>query len=194
MIEKPAICDIILLPHRSEGAYLKSENINNEAVALSALDGAGVNYVLLKHEAADTMEKCFGIGKEYGAEHCKNLFLASRNGKRFCLLMMDAGKPFVTGEVSKKLGLPRMGFGTEEQLESVLGLRQGSVSVLGLLNAQAKRAYDENALKIVVDRDVFERELICVHPNTCTKTLVMKTAELFSFITSLGYSVETVEI
>jgi Ala-tRNA(Pro) deacylase len=140
------------------------------------------------------MELCRGIGSEYGAKHCKNLFLASRNGKRFCLLMMDAEKPFNTGEVSKKLGLPRMGFGTEEQLFDVLGLEQGSVSALGLLNGSAGKAYKDGSLKLAVDSSVRNGEMICVHPNTNTATLVMKTDDLFDFLGSKGFNFEIIEV
>lgn len=167
---------------------------DKEISLIEALKASGVEFVVLRHEPASTMEKCRGIGAEYGAAHCKNLFLASRNGKMFCLLLTDADKPFKTGEASKKLGLPRMGFGTEEQLMDVLGAKQGSVSALCLLNDPAKAAYFDGALKLAVDSDVRSREMICVHPDTNTATLVMKTDDLFGFLESRGFGFEIVDV
>ena len=188
------MCYNQLEDHRKGTREAKFSMEYKEYPILEELDAAGVGYVLIKHEALATMELCRGVGAEYGAQHCKNLFLASRNGKRFCLLLMDADKPFRTGEVSGKLGLPRMGFGTEEQLEAVLGLKQGSVSALGLLNRQAENAYRGGALKLAVDARVRSRKKICVHPNENTATLVMDTDELFGFLASRGFVFEIVTV
>lgn len=174
--------------------FLSEDTMENTANAptpeelrvLTALDEAGVGYVRLTHPEASTMELCRGIGEEYGAEHCKNLFLTNKRGTRFYLLLMDAAKPYRTSEVSRKLGSTRLSFGTEEQLESVLGLRQGSVSALGMINPCARSAYEAGVLGVAIDSDLLKRERICVHPNINTSTLVLYTRDLVGFLEKSG--------
>lgn len=166
----------------------------NSSSCIRMLNEHGVDHIMLTHGHANTMELCRGIGEEYGAEHPKNLFLSNRSGTRFCLLLMDPRKPFVTGEVSKKLGMPRLGFGSEEALSSVLGSRPGCVSILCMTDPRAREAYSRGALKVAADKDVWERESVCVHPNTDEATLVIKTRELERFLREIGIIPEIVEI
>lgn len=166
----------------------------NELRALEALDAFCVEYALIGHPAAETMELCRGIGEEYGARHCKNLFLTNRSGNNFHLLMMDADKPYRTSEVSRTLGVSRLSFASPEQLKAVLGLEPGSVTVMGLVNPSAREAYQNGALHIAVDEDLLSRERICVHPNTNTATVVVKTSELMGFIERLGYEFRAIAI
>ncbi len=159
-----------------------------------ALEKAGIGFIRLAHPEADTMEKCRGIGEEYGARHCKNLFLANKHGTNFFLLLMDPDKPYRTSEVSRKLGSTRLSFGTPEQLYAVLGLGPGSVSVMGLVNECARKAYDEGRLHIAIDGALLSRERICVHPNTGEATLVLATKDLIRFLESGGFEYAEVSI
>lgn len=165
-----------------------------ERKAIAALDQAGVPYVRIAHPAASTMELCRGIGEEYGAAHCKNLFLTNKRGTLFYLLLMDPDKPFRTSEVSRKLGVTRMSFGGPEMLREIMGLEQGSVTVLGLVNDCAKEAYREGRLRVAVDSSLFEREKLCVHPNTNTASLVIASADIKRFLDTLGIAYSTVDI
>lgn len=165
-----------------------------EKTALAALDAAGVEYVRISHPHASTMELCEGIGAEFGASHCKNLFLTNKAGTRFCLLLMDADKPFRTSDVSRRLGVTRMSFASPEQLRSVLGAEQGAVSAMALINDCAAKAYSDGALRIVIDRDIIERGKLCVHPNVDTATLVLSTSELLRFIKSRGMDFSVLDV
>ena len=176
---------------RAEGAGEISEA---ETLPIEALRKLGIDFVRLTHPAADTMELCEGIGAEYGARHCKNLFLTNRSGNNFHLLLMDADKPYRTSEVSRRLGVSRLSFGTAEQLKRVLGLEPGSVTVMGLVNGCAREAYESGALHIAIDRDLLARERICVHPNVNTATLVISCASLIKFIEGMGMSYTAVDV
>ncbi|MBO4562982.1 MAG: prolyl-tRNA synthetase associated domain-containing protein [Clostridia bacterium] len=162
--------------------------------ALEALRSIGAEFVFLCHPEADTMEKCMGIGLGYGARHCKNLFLKNKRGTDFRLLLMDPDKPYRTSEVSRALGVTRMSFGTEEELFNVLGLKQGSVSVMALANPCAREAIGNGSLHVVVDSSLLEWERICVHPYTSLATLVVKTADLVRFIESTGVDLAVIPV
>lgn len=173
----------------------RMENIAEiEIRPIRALEEAGIGYVRLTHPAADTMEKCVGIGAGLNARHCKNLFLTNRSGNRFCLLLMDADKPYRTSDVSKKLGLPRLSFASAEQLFEVMGLTQGSVTILGLVNDCAKRYYAEGKLKIAVDSELLTREKLCVHPNINTASLVISSKDLIRFLEYYGFEYTVTDV
>ena len=99
--------------------------------ALKRLEELDIPYTLYEHPAARTMEDCEGIGRDVGAAHFKNLFLANRAGTAFYLVLIRADKKFHTGAVSRQLGVERLSFGTPEQLEELLGLQPGAVTPLG---------------------------------------------------------------
>ena len=187
----PGRCGIIVFRKRTKGFFPRMNGTfdqlhENELPPLKKLEEAGVGFIRITHPAADTMELCRGIGEEYGAKHPKNLFLANKHGTEFFLLLMDAEKPYRTSIVSKKLGSTRLSFGGSEQLHDVLGLRQGSVSVLGMVNECALSAYREGKLHVAIDREVLERELLLVHPNDNRASLVIKTSELMRFLEGMG--------
>ena len=152
-----------------------------ELPVYAALDRMGIEYTRIEHPAAATMEACAAIGEGTGASHCKNLFLTNRQGTAFFLVMLGSSKKFRTASVSKQLGVARLSFTTAEQLENILGLTQGSVTVTGLLNDTA------HCVHVAIDRDLLNEERILIHPNINTASLVVKTSDILRFLDLLGY-------
>ena len=66
------------------------------------LDGLGVDYQRVDHEAAFTMEACKEVDEALGVEMCKNLFLCNRQKTDFYLLLIPGDKVFKTKELSKQ--------------------------------------------------------------------------------------------
>ena len=60
------------------------------------LDGLGMEYLRVDHEAAMTMEACIAVDEALGATMCKNLMLCNRQCTDFYLLLMPGDKPFKT--------------------------------------------------------------------------------------------------
>ncbi len=147
-----------------------------------------IPFVRYEHEAARTMEDCEDIGKEIGACHMKNLFLVNRQGTAFYLVLMDGHKSFRTAEVSKKLGVARLSFGTPEQLKTMLNLEPGAVTALGLL-------FDEKrVVNVVVDEDVLSYPYVCMHPCVSDASLAIKPEDLMRFLASRGNTLVRIKI
>lgn len=161
---------------------------SKELPVYAAFEKFGIEYTRLEHPAAATMEACAAIGAETGAHHCKNLFLTNRQGTVFFLVMLGSGKKFRTASVSKQLGTARLSFTTAEQLESLLGLTQGSVTVTGLLHDTA------HCVHVAIDRDLLREERILIHPNINTASLVVKTSDILRFLDALGYSYIPIDV
>lgn len=149
--------------------------------ALKRLEELDIPYTLYEHPAARTMEDCEGIGRDVGAAHFKNLFLANRAGTAFYLVLIRADKKFHTGTVSRQLGVERLSFGTPEQLEELLGLQPGAVTPLALMNDPAHR------VQVAIDRDIMAHAMLCMHPLVSTASVAVSRMGLLRFIKACGH-------
>ena len=136
------------------------------------LDGLGVDYQRMDHEAAFTMEACKEVDEALGVEMCKNLFLCNRQETAFYLLMIPDTKVFHTKDLSAQIGSARLSFAKPEYMEKYLDITPGSVSVLGLMNDK------EHQVKLLIDEEVLDSEYFGCHPCINTSSLRMRTADL----------------
>ena len=136
------------------------------------LDGIGVEYYRVDHEAAMTMEECERVDAVMGTEMCKNLFLCNRQETAFYLLMIPGKKVFKTKDISAQIGSSRLSFASAEHMEGLLDITPGSLSVLGLINDR------EDRVQLLIDEDVLGGEYIGVHPCINTSSLKIATKDL----------------
>ena len=104
------------------------------------LDRLGIAYFRVDHEHADTIEACREVEALLGCTICKNLFLCNRQQTAFYLLIMPGAKPFKTKYLSAQIGSSRLSFAGAADMERLLGVTPGSVSLLGLMNDTASAA------------------------------------------------------
>ena len=163
--------------------------LEKEIRVYDLLDELGLEYYRVDHAPAMTMEVCKEIDEALGALICKNLFLCNRQKTRFYLLMMPGHKVFKTKILSHIQGTARLSFAPAENMEALLGLRPGSVSVLGLINDTEKKVH------LVIDRDVLADEYIGCHPCVSTSSLKIKTSDLLEkILPELGVTPRIIEL
>lgn len=148
------------------------ERSDRERRVYDFLDRLGVSYGRIDHAPVMTMEVCAEIDRALNATICKNLFLCNRQQTAFYLLMMPGHKPFHTKDLSAQIGSARLSFAPPEQMERLLDLYPGSVSVLGLMNDR------NHEVRLLIDRDVLSGEYIGCHPCVNTSSLRLLTADL----------------
>jgi Ala-tRNA(Pro) deacylase len=136
------------------------------------LDALGISYFRTDHAPADTMEHCREIDACLGVTICKNLFLCNRQRTSWYLLAMPGDKPFHTRELSGQLGIARLSFAPPEDMERLLDITPGSVSVMGLANDR------ENAVRLLLDADLRGSTWFGCHPCINTSSLKLRTADL----------------
>lgn len=142
-----------------------SGRLQEEIDSYNLLDRLGVTFQRLDHQPAMTMEICREIDNALGAVICKNLFLCNRQQTAFYLLMMPDNKPFKTKNLSAQIGSSRLSFANAEKMQEYLHITPGSVSVLGLM-------YDtENAVQLLIDKDVLTHEYVGCHPCINTSSI-----------------------
>lgn len=155
------------------------------------LDSMGIDYYHVDHQdmPADTMQACEAVDGALGCAICKNLFLTNRQKTDFYLLMMPADKPFKTKDLSSQINSARLSFAEPEFMQKFLDITPGSVSVLGLINDR------QNAVRLIVDKDILNDEYIGCHPCVNTTSLKIKTSDIFDkFITAANHTKTIVEL
>lgn len=148
------------------------ERIPLEKKVYAVLDKLKIPYERVDHEAAATMEECVEIDKYLGVEIRKNIFLCNRKKTSFFLLIMPANKPFVTKDLSDKLGCSRLSFAPEEYLEEYLGVKSGSATVMGVLNDE------DDYVQVLIDKEVADGEWYGCNPGINTSHIKIKTKQL----------------
>ena len=162
-----------------------------EIRAYEFLDRLGVEFDRTDHpdRPATTMEVCADVDAVLGVHICKNLFLCNRQRTDFYLLIMPGDKPFKTKELSGQLGTSRLSFGSAEDMERLLDLHPGSVSILGLL------ADPEGRVRLVIDEDVLGEELFGCHPCENTSSIRFSVRDLREkIIPALGHEPAVVRL
>lgn len=163
--------------------------LEKERESYDLLDRLGIAYQRTDHAPTATMEVCKEIDAVLELMICKNLFLCNRQKTKFYLLLMPADKPFRTKELSAQIGSSRLSFGGPEDMERLLNVTPGSVSVLGLM-------YDrEQQVRLLIDADVMEEAYFGCHP--CINTSSVKlTMEDFTqrLLPALGHEVTVVHL
>lgn len=153
-------------PKHTEG------RLDKEMRTYDLLDRLNVEYICCDHEAAMTMEDCIMADRALDVSMCKNLFLCNRQKTAFYLLMMPGEKPFKTKELSAQIGSARLSFASGEDMERLLDITPGSLSVLGLMNDV------ERKVTLLIDEDTLKDSFLGCHPCINTSSLKLKTSDL----------------
>lgn len=163
--------------------------LEKELRVYELLDGLGIIYHYVDHEAANTMEACEEVDKILEVQMCKNLFLCNRQKTNFYLLLMPGDKPFKTKDLSKQINSARLSFAEAEYMEEFLDIKPGAVSVMGLMNDREKK------VQLLIDRPVMEEEYIGCHPCVNTSSLKMKIEDLLEiFLPNVNHEPIIVEL
>jgi len=150
----------------------RTDRLPAEIACYDLLDRLEVVFDRVDHEAAATIDACEAVEAVLGDKICKNLFLCNRQKTNFYLLLLAGDKVFKTKDLSKQLGIARLSFAGPEDMERLLGVTPGSVSVLGLLHDT------DGAVQLVIDQSVADGKAICCHPCINTSTVRFSMAEL----------------
>lgn len=147
------------------------------------LDRLGVEYKLHRHKAVFTVDESGFLRGAIPGLHTKNLFLKD-DKNNFYLVCMPGDKRLDIGALRRQLHAGKLHFGSQEELMRELRLAPGSVSVFGMIHA--------SAAKLLLDKEVWDAEIVSFHPNINTETLELRHAGLALFYNSLECAKDTV--
>ena len=146
--------------------------LDKELRVYDFLDGLGISYQRIDHDAAMTMEDCAAVDKALEATICNNLLLCNRQNTAFYLLMIPGDKHFKTKDLSHQIGSSRLSFAAPEYMLEYLDITPGSVSILGLMNDKG------NHVQLLIDEDVLKGEYIGCHPCINPSSLRIRTRDM----------------
>jgi Ala-tRNA(Pro) deacylase len=151
-----------------------SKRMEKEIHVYDLLDKLEIEYQRVDHEALATMEACLEVDKLMEVHMCKNLFLCNAQKTKYYLLLMPGDKKFKTKDLSKQIESARLSFASENDLEKLLGLTPGSVSVMGLMNDT------QNQVQLLFDEEILQEEYLACHPCINTSSIKLETKKLIN--------------
>ena len=158
-------------------------------IIYDALKRLGIAYDLAEHPPARTMADCAATDRLLHALTPKNIFLTTRNGKRFYLCLTRPEARFRTADISRQAGSPRLSFAPEAQLLSLLHARPGSASPLGFVFESA------GPVGLLVDDALRAAPRLAFHPCDNTCTVAMSSGDFFNvFLPRVGVAPQWVEV
>ena len=149
-----------------------------------ALDELGIPYTRVDHPPVYTVAQARPYAIYRGEVHVKNLFLRSRKGDRYYLLVVPETRAVDLKALAARLGEKRLGLASPERLGSILGVEPGAVGPFGLLNDAARQVV------VLLDASLPAAHSAGFHPNVNTATLVISGADLLKFLQHAAARVE----
>lgn len=155
---------------------------------IEKLKELNIEYDIVEHEPALTTEQAdkFIEGKE--GVRTKTMFLTNKKKRNFYLVIMDDYKRLDMDKFKELVGEKQIKMASEQSLYEKMKLAPGVVSPFGLLNN------DDKDIKIYMDKEIVDEEIMTFHPNTNEKTMFLKTTDLFRYFDDIGYEVNIVEL
>ena len=141
-----------------------------------------------EHPPVMTVEESLRLVPKLPGAKTKNLFLRDKKGRRHFLVTVPHDVAVDLGALGASLGVGGVGFASAERLQKHLGIKPGSVSLLGLVNDEA------HAVEFVIDRSLWEAEAVQAHPLTNTATMVVAHADLERFLAATGHAPRVIDV
>lgn len=162
--------------------------MDNKTKALQKLEEMNVPYKIINHKAAYHVGDLDGIEFEHKDDVVKNLFLRDAKGKRHFLVVLEKNKKADLKSIRQQLDCSALSFASERRLDKYLKLTKGSVSPLGIINDT------QSDVEVVFDKDLVDKDVLGVHPNDNTATILISFKDLEKIIRANGNKIYYVEI
>lgn len=156
-------------------------------LALQFLTNLGIDYQRFDHPAVFTTAESSKLPKMPGAD-TKNLFLTEEGGLRFFLVSVPHDMRVDLNALARLLGVHRLTFGSPEDLQRLLGVTPGSVTLLGLMHDR------EVKVEVIIDESIWNADEIQCHPLVNTATLVIPKAGMEKFLKTTGHEVRVEKV
>lgn len=146
-----------------------------------------INFIRVTHPPLATCDDANELLPDLAGARTKNLFIVDRRQHRYFLLVMADHKAVDWSALGKITG-GRLQLATAEQLQDVLKLKPGAVSLLALRNDRQHR------VTLLIDEDVWAQEAMQCHPLVNTATLVMSKPEINKFLAITGHEPQIITL
>ena len=162
----------------------------------AALSKLNIKYETVEHVATPTVEEMMKATGHLTGGHCKNLFCKAKKpsktrkpDSKLWLIVALHDSPVNLKTISKNFGYKdQIRFGKEDLLKEKLGVVQGEVSPLALLN---NAACD---VQVALDSKMMSMERLWFHPLTMEASTGITPDDLLKWIKKSGRSYELIDL
>ena len=145
------------------------------------LDTHQLHAARFKHAAASTCAEFRALVPSLSDTQNKNLFLQDKKGRRHFLVITQPEHEVDLVKLGEALEAKKLGFASAARLKHFLGVEPGAVSVLALMRDT------ETKVELVIDKHIWQADVIQAHPLVNTETLVLEKKELQRFLKITGH-------
>ena len=150
------------------------------------LDAHGIAHSTLEHPAVFRVEEGQEIKAALPGAHTKNLFLKDARDQLWLVSALGETRIDLK-RLPATIGSAKLSFGREEILYDALGVRPGSVTLFALINDP------DHAVRVVLDKALFEHKTVNFHPLTNTATTAVSLDGMMAFLKTLGIEPQVVD-
>jgi Ala-tRNA(Pro) deacylase len=161
--------------------------IASEQEFLKFLNANGFRYQRVEHPAVFTCAEAELHRPPVPATSTKNLFLCDKKARRFFLTVTSCEKTVKLDALAQQLGVSYLRIASEENLQRLLGVTRGAVTMMALANDT------EHRVELWIDSGIWQGENFLSHPLVNTATLVLSKAELERFFALTGHTLHLFE-
>jgi Ala-tRNA(Pro) deacylase len=161
--------------------------IASEIELLHFLNENHFSYQRVEHPPVYTCAEAERLRPDIEAVSTKNLFLCDKKARNFYLAVTACEKNMDFKQLAVQLGVSKLRFGSEQNLERLLGVSRGAVTVLGLVNDI------DHQVELWIDEEVWRGENFLCHPLVNTATLVLAKTALDRFFEITGHEIHLFE-
>jgi Ala-tRNA(Pro) deacylase len=153
----------------------------SEQEFLDFLNAHACAYQRVEHPAVFTCAEAELHRPAMPAVSTKNLFLCDKRVRQFFLAVTACEKRMNLDELSIQFGVPHLRFASEENLQRLLGVTRGAVTMMGLANDTGHK------VELWIDKEIWKGDTFLSHPLVNTATLILSKAELTRFFNLTGH-------
>ena len=154
---------------------------------LTVLTQAGITYTNHEHPAVYTVEEADLHHDGIDGVHSKNLFFKDKK-KHLFLVVTLSDKSIKIKEMAKKINAKSPSFGKPDLLAEVLGVIPGAVTPFAVINDTDHR------VKVILDEEMMENELLNFHPLVNTATTTIGSKDLVKFMEHCNQEFEIIRL
>ncbi|WP_396595036.1 prolyl-tRNA synthetase associated domain-containing protein [Brevundimonas sp. R86498] len=157
---------------------MTAQPLHDRDSLLAWMAGRGIDQTTVDHPAVFRVEEGLELKASLPGAHTKNLFLKDKKAQ---LWLISARQDTVIDlkAAPKVIGSDRLSFGNETLMWETLGVRPGSVTALGLINDVERR------VRFVLDRRLWEADIVNFHPLTNTATTALRQMGFRQFLAEI---------
>lgn len=152
----------------------------------SLFAGLGITPIRIEHPPVHTVEEAIEHWAKLEGVHTKNLMLKGAKGGLW-LVCVPTDRRVDLKALAAHLGAKKFSFASAELLDEALGVAQGSVSPLALINDTS------GAVQLVLAADMLAQPRITFHPLVNTATVSLTSAEFLRTLEAIGHRPEVVD-